>query len=69
MIRIFKQEFIRHNKTKYALPLAIWVACEVWDFGARSRLYTGVIVEEQDSISIKYGILAQAATGGQGALG
>jgi abortive infection bacteriophage resistance protein len=51
-----KEEFVRHNKTKYGLPLAIWVACEVWDFGTMSRLYDGMRAEEQDAISAKYGI-------------
>lgn len=27
-----KEEFVRHNKERYGLPLAIWVACEVWGF-------------------------------------
>lgn len=26
-----KEEFVRHNRDKYGLPLAIWVTCEVWD--------------------------------------
>jgi len=38
-----KEDFIRHNREKYGLPLAIWVACEVWDFGCRSRLFGGLI--------------------------
>lgn len=51
-----KEEFVRHNKTKYGLPLAIWVACEVWDFGAMSKLYDGMRVQEQDTIAGKYGV-------------
>lgn len=38
LINESKEEFVRHNKTKYGLPLIIWVACEVWDFGTMSRL-------------------------------
>lgn len=56
LINDSKEEFVRHNKAKYGLPLAIWVACEVWDFGTLSRLYAGMRVEEQDVISAKYGI-------------
>ncbi len=56
LINDSKEEFVRHNKTKYGLPLAIWVACEVWDFGTLSRLYAGMREEEQDAISAKYGI-------------
>ncbi|MEB1939900.1 Abi family protein [Xanthomonas campestris pv. campestris] len=51
-----KEEFVRHNKEKYGLPLAIWVVCEVWDFGAMSTLYNGMREAEQDAISIKYGV-------------
>ncbi len=51
-----KEEFVRHNKSKYGLPLAIWVACEVWDFGTLSRLYAGMRETEQDAISARYGI-------------
>lgn len=51
-----REEFVSHNKTKYGLPLAIWVACEVWDFGTMSTLYNGMRESEQDAISSKYGI-------------
>lgn len=51
-----KEEFVTHNKTKYGLPLAIWVACEVWDFGALSTLFAGMREAEQDAIAAKYGI-------------
>lgn len=51
-----KEEFVNHNKTKYGLPLAVWVACEVWDFGTMSTLFSGMREAEQDVISAKYGI-------------
>jgi abortive infection bacteriophage resistance protein len=51
-----KEEFVRHNKEKYGLPLAIWIVCEVWDFGAMSTLFNGMREPEQDSISQKYGV-------------
>jgi abortive infection bacteriophage resistance protein len=51
-----KEEFVNHNKTKYGLPLAVWVACEVWDFGTMSTLFSGMREAEQDAISAKYGI-------------
>lgn len=51
-----KEEFVRHNKEKYGLPLAIWVACEVWDFGTMSTLYDGMLEEMQDKISMQYGV-------------
>lgn len=51
-----KEDFVNHNKAKYGLPLAIWVACEVWDFGTLSTLYDGMREAEQDAISVKYGV-------------
>ena len=51
-----KEEFVNHNKTKYGLPLAVWVACEVWDFGTMSTLFSGMREAEQDAIAAKYGI-------------
>ncbi len=51
-----KEEFVRHNRTRYGLPLAIWVACEVWDFGTLSTLFSGMRVEEQDAIAGQYGV-------------
>lgn len=51
-----KEEFIKHNKTKYGLSLPIWVVCEIWDFGTLSTLFSGMTEVDQDSIAIKYGI-------------
>jgi abortive infection bacteriophage resistance protein len=51
-----REDFVRHNRTKYGLPLPIWIACEVWDFGTLSTLFSGIKSEEQDQISLKYGI-------------
>lgn len=51
-----KEEFVRHNKGKYGLPMAIWVACEVWDFGTLSKLFAGMRELEQDAISSRYGL-------------
>ena len=56
LINRSKEEFIRHHKEKYGLPLAIWVTCEIWDFGTLSTLYSGMHEQEQDKISNKYGI-------------
>jgi abortive infection bacteriophage resistance protein len=51
-----KEEFIQHNKKKYGLPLAIWIACEIWDFGLLSKLFKGLKCEQQDVISRKYSV-------------
>jgi abortive infection bacteriophage resistance protein len=51
-----REAFILHNKQKYGLPLPIWIACEVWDFGTLSHLFGGMREAEQDAVSSKYGI-------------
>lgn len=51
-----KEDFILHTKEKYGLPVPIWVACEVWDFGTLSRLFQGMLPEQQTIIANKYGI-------------
>lgn len=51
-----KEEFVKHNKDRYGLPLAIWVACEVWDFGTMSTLFNGMRETEQDAIAKEYGV-------------
>jgi abortive infection bacteriophage resistance protein len=51
-----REEFVRHNRAKYGLPLAIWVACEVWDFGTLSTLFNGLREAEQDTIACQYGV-------------
>lgn len=56
LIQQSKEHFIQHNKNKYGLPLAIWVACEVWNFGALSNIFAGMKPDDQDAISKKYGI-------------
>jgi abortive infection bacteriophage resistance protein len=56
LINRSKEEFVRHNKAKYGLPLAMWVACEVWDFGTMSTLFKGMREAEQDTIAGQYGI-------------
>lgn len=51
-----KEEFVAHNRNRYGLPLAMWVACEVWDFGTLSTLFGGMREAEQDAVAAKYGV-------------
>lgn len=51
-----KEKFIAHHKNKYGLPLPVWVACEIWDFGTLSKLFTGMKPEDKNAIAIKYGV-------------
>lgn len=56
LINRSREDFIRHNKEKYGLPLAVWVVCEVWDFGTLSTLFDGMMETDQDTIAMRYGI-------------
>lgn len=51
-----RETFMVHNKKKYGLPLAIWVACEVWDFGCMSTLFAGLKSQDQNAIAQTYGV-------------
>lgn len=56
LINRSKDEFMKSYKKKYGLPVTIWIACEVWDFGTLSRLFSGLKPEHQIHIAQKYGI-------------
>lgn len=50
-----KEDFVPHYKDKYG-DLPIWVAIELWDFGACSQLFSMMKVPHQESIAKKYGV-------------
>lgn len=50
------EKFVSHHRERYGYPLAIWVACELWDFGTMSMLFGGLREPEQDAIARRYGI-------------
>lgn len=56
LIKRSKEDFIKHHKDNGLIPIPIWVICEVWDFGALATLYEGMLEDDQDKISTKYGI-------------
>ncbi|WP_037585713.1 Abi family protein [Stenoxybacter acetivorans] len=51
-----KQPFIKHHQEKYGGSLPIWVACEIWDFGTMSKLFSGMQHLDQIRIAKKYGL-------------
>lgn len=53
--RARKESFVSHYLNKYQ-KLPIWVAIEIWDFGALSKLFSGLNIADQDQIANKYGI-------------
>ena len=56
LIHRSKEDFAEHYKTKYGLPLPIWVAIELWDFGLLSTFYKGMAVKDKADIAAKYNI-------------
>lgn len=51
-----KEDFVRHYKQKYGLPLPIWVSVEIWEFGMLSTFFQGMTVADKTAIAAKYGI-------------
>ena len=53
-----KDEFVKHYERKYGarLPLPVWIAIELWDFGLLSNLYSGLRVRHQDVIAQRFGV-------------
>lgn len=51
-----KEDFVKHYREKYGGNLPIWVAVEIWDFGAMSQLFSLMKVPDQSAIAVKYGV-------------
>lgn len=51
-----KERFAKHIRTKYGLPLALWVSIEVWDFGMLSQSIGGMTVTDQKALSNPFGV-------------
>lgn len=56
LIKRSKEDFVEHYKAKYGLPLPIWVAIELWDFGLLSVFYQGMAVKDKAVLANKYNI-------------
>ncbi len=51
-----KEDFVKHYRQNHGTDLPIWVALEIWDFGALSQLFSMMKVPDQQVIAKKYGI-------------
>ncbi|WP_238737672.1 Abi family protein [Rhodopseudomonas infernalis] len=52
-----KEDFAKHFNTKYPSEYPpIWIAAELWDFGAMSFLYSGMRKPAQDAIADLFGV-------------
>ena len=51
-------EFVKHYEGKYGarLPLPIWIAVELWDFGLLSHLYSGLRIRDRQAIAMRFAV-------------
>lgn len=50
------EDFIRHFDAKYSGDLPVWIAVEVFDFGALTRLYGLLKRSDQNEIARRFGV-------------
>jgi len=51
-----KEDFVRHYLATHGPELPVWVAVEVFDFGALSQLISMMKIADQQTIADKYGV-------------
>ncbi len=51
-----REDFIKHYRSKYTLPIPIWIAVELWDFGMLSHFLSGMRDRDLDRIASRYGL-------------
>lgn len=56
LVQRSKEDFVKHYREKHGPDMPIWVAIEVWDFGAVSQLLAMMKVADQQAIAARYGI-------------
>lgn len=56
LVQRSREDFVKHYREKHGRELPIWVAIEVWDFGAVSQLLAMMNVSDQQAIAERYGV-------------
>ena len=56
LVQRSKEDFVKHYRDKHGPDMPIWVAIEVWDFGAVSQLLAMMKVPDQQAIAAHYGV-------------
>ena len=51
-----KEDFVQRFQSKYSSPLPMWIAIELWDFGALSHFISGMRYGDTNTLAAKYGI-------------
>lgn len=55
LVQRSKEDFVKHYSEKHGPDMPLWVAIEVWDFGAVSQLLSMMKVPDQQAIAARYG--------------
>ncbi|MBJ7553768.1 Abi family protein [Marinomonas spartinae] len=57
LLKRSKEDFVKHFHRRYpGEDLPIWIAIEIWDFGAMSQLFSMMQTKDQTQIAQKYGV-------------
>lgn len=56
LVQRSREDFVKHYREKHGPDMPIWVAIEVWDFGAVSQLLAMMKVPDQQAIAARYGV-------------
>lgn len=56
LVQRSKEDFVKHYRDKHGPDMPIWVAIEVWDFGAVSQLLAMMKVPDQQAIAAHFGL-------------
>lgn len=58
MVLRSRDEFVLHYEAKYGtrLPLPIWIAIELWDFGLLSHFFSGMQIKDKRSVAARFSI-------------
>lgn len=54
-----KGDFVKHFRSKYGLPLPVWVVTEVIDFSDLSKIYEGMLERDQRAVATGVGAVSQ----------
>lgn len=56
LVQRSREDFVKHYREKHGPDMPVWVAVEVWDFGAVSQLLAMMKVPDQQAIASHYGV-------------
>lgn len=56
LVQRSREDFVKHYREKHGPNMPIWVAIEIWDFGAVSQLLAMMKIPDQQAIAARYGV-------------